>query len=849
MSSDSRERYVCPKGYGRECDAIAQLRLMDSLIESLRKDNADGKERERRLMDLATQDPLTGLYTREYAIERIRTAISDGQLSDNPDWLVIIDMDDFKEINDANGKLAGDAMLCMVADDLRSTFPMDIIGRLGGDDFILYARDCSREELKQSLDDINAAVREVYHSSTQVIPSCSKAASKRRTAGEDSFERLFGWSGYSLAQLRRDNGTGFIAIESEADPPDDGDYASATGVDSRVVRNAEQAVETDEDLVMFVLELLGGVSDIEAGLRMTCDRICRFYHISDVVDARPEPPDMYRMYHWSSAGGKNGDSGNVETSQQTWEGFIESRLDEYGSAVLTYDELSHLRHTGQWKEFNSVFFVRCEISGHGTWYIGFVDKYDADRHWSGRLRTYLCRLAGIVCDYIGKHLDQKQKREVEQYRQSHDWVTGLPTYPLFCSTVAGAVAAHPESRYFISYADLTGFQHLNEQYGYSEGDTLLRKCADFTTSFSSNICACRMVSDHFVAFWTAPDENALRDLMLDEARKFFADVKTQYSHCNVNMIAGIAPYHAGDDVTVVMDQANIARKYVKGASQSQVLIFDDDVKARNDAEKNITARMTDALKNGEFEAWLQPKVSLADHKVAGAEALVRWRRADGSMIYPDSFIPIFEKNGFITNIDFEVLDQTLRYLREAIDSGEEVVPVSVNFSRRHNENPDFVDKVLRHMDSLRIPHELIEAEITESIFMLDISTLTENLKRFRDNGVAISIDDFGSGYSSLNMLVNVDADIIKMDKQFLSYDEGNSKGPALVASIVHMMKRMGYQVLAEGVETKEQLDLLNDAECDLVQGYYYAKPMPIPEFRKFLKEFNADAAREAESAI
>ena len=201
----------------------------------------------------------------------------------------------------------------------------------------------------------------------------------------------------------------------------------------------------------------------------------------------------------------------------------------------------------------------------------------------------------------------------------------------------------------------------------------------------------------------------------------------------------------------------------------------------------------------------------------GAEALVRWVKPDGSMIYPDQFIPLFEQNGFITRVDFHILEQVLKYLREVLDRGEAVVPVSVNFSRLHNDDAHFVQKIKELLDGYGIAPGLLEAEVTESIYMYDLNILRENIRRLQQMGVKISIDDFGSGYSSLNVLSKVSADVIK---------------------------HLGYQIIAEGVETKRQAEMLKAAECDMAQGYYYARPMPVSEFNKFLQKQNTGAVQE-----
>lgn len=396
-----------------------------------------------------------------------------------------------------------------------------------------------------------------------------------------------------------------------------------------------------------------------------------------------------------------------------------------------------------------------------------------------------------------------------------------------------------DKNYYFTYSDFLNFQYVNERYGYTEGDKILKAFGEHLKNLPGGICFTRVNSDYFVGLFEGSDAEEIRTRFEEATECFCKEMNSIYDQCNIVIITGMSEVlNYGEAPSWAIDRANIARKYNKDIADTVVSLYNHEIRQKNELEKSISANMISALENGEFQAWLQPKVSLANGKIVGAEALVRWQRADGTMIYPDSFISIFEKNGFVTQIDYSVLNQVLLYLREAMDCGEEVVPISVNFSRRHNEKTDFVDNVLNKLSTMGIPANLIEAEITESVFMMDLSKLTGNLRSLKESGIAISIDDFGSGYSSLNVLSNVDVDIIKLDRKFLNHTGKDNKATVFIKYLIKMIKRMGYQVLAEGVETKEQLKLLKNADCDMVQGYYYAKPMPIPAFRKYLKEFN-----------
>jgi len=312
-----------------------------------------------------------------------------------------------------------------------------------------------------------------------------------------------------------------------------------------------------------------------------------------------------------------------------------------------------------------------------------------------------------------------------------------------------------------------------------------------------------------------------------------------------NLVSASGIYHIeGDEknMAVILDCANDARKNSKDQRAfCQVSLYNAQIQSENEKRKAIMSGMLTALNNDEFHVYLQPKINVATNKVVGAEALVRWFRQDGTIVSPMDFIEIFESNGFITKMDFCILDKTLEYLRDAIDAGEEVVPISVNFSRRHNDYENFVPSIGKRLARYKVPNELIEVEITESVFMSNLEKLNRNIELLHSMGMRVLIDDFGSGYSSLNVLSSVTADVIKLDKVFLEYLD-TQKSKDFIKHFVGLLKQMDVEIVAEGVETKEQLEMLTNAGCDVVQGFYFAKPMPVDKFRAFLKEYNSKSS-------
>ena len=216
--------------------------------------------------------------------------------------------------------------------------------------------------------------------------------------------------------------------------------------------------------------------------------------------------------------------------------------------------------------------------------------------------------------------------------------------------------------------------------------------------------------------------------------------------------------------------------------------------------------------------------------MVGAEALVRWVKSDGGIMPPDKFIPLFEKNGFVVNLDFFVYKEVCRSLREWIDKGINIVPISVNVSRIHLYDENFVRDFMNLVDEYDLPYDVIELELTESMFLDNTNVAISTMRQFRELGFKVSIDDFGAGYSSLNLLKEMTSDVLKLDKEFFGRGELQKEEQIIVSSIVNMAKQLDMKVLSEGVETKDQVDFLKGIACDMAQGYLFAKPMPKDNF-------------------
>ncbi|MCR4586008.1 MAG: GGDEF domain-containing phosphodiesterase [Lachnospiraceae bacterium] len=388
----------------------------------------------------------------------------------------------------------------------------------------------------------------------------------------------------------------------------------------------------------------------------------------------------------------------------------------------------------------------------------------------------------------------------------------------------------PEKEYAIYRFDISNFRYINESYGHIRADHILESCIrNFTQIFTDEEICVRMNSDQFLAL-------VINDATLEKRKNEFraavnADSRGRNIKYPIRFKTGIYFVKKNDhDIDTMIDHANVARKSVSRDTKDLEATYSEKIVDNMRKIDRIESLMHKALTELEFKVYLQPKWDIVNDRVCGAEALVRWCRPDGTIIPPDSFIPIFENNGFVEQLDFYMLESVCSILKDTIAKGGSVHPVSVNQSRLLLHSPDYVDNVANIIKEYDISPELIELEITETVFENGREDMIRIVKELKKLGVRVSMDDFGSGYSSLNMLKDVPFDVIKIDREFFAGAADNAEAGVILRKIVDMVNELGRQVVCEGVENAGQVELLKNMGCSCVQGYFYSKPIPAPEF-------------------
>ncbi len=385
--------------------------------------------------------------------------------------------------------------------------------------------------------------------------------------------------------------------------------------------------------------------------------------------------------------------------------------------------------------------------------------------------------------------------------------------------------------YALVYFDFIRFKAVNDVYGMAEGDRLLKYiAASIINAVKPEDVVCHLGADHYVLF-TRCSHKGLECLL----ERFSQDISRYHLPLEIAYNAGI--YMTTQEklsTNAMIDRAVLALAAIKGSYTSKYKYYSDELRYEMLRLQEISGVMKTALAEEQFVVYYQPQFSYVTGQMVGAEALVRWEHPEKGFILPGLFIPIFEKNGFITNLDRYVFEKVCIFQRNCMDNGLFTVPISVNFSGVDVLQQDFVENLEEIRNKYKIPIAYLRIEITESAIMGVSQKVGRIIRKLHKCGYVVEMDDFGSGYSSLNVLKDIDIDMIKLDMLFLSQNENPDKADIILSAVVLMANRLGIPVIAEGVERVEQADFLCDIGCDYMQGYLYSKPLQQKQYLELI---------------
>lgn len=441
-----------------------------------------------------------------------------------------------------------------------------------------------------------------------------------------------------------------------------------------------------------------------------------------------------------------------------------------------------------------------------------------------RPQVILHRVASII------HLRETASM-INQFR--YDQLTGLYSKEFFYQQAQAVLMSNPDREYSIVCSNIVNFKLYNDTFGIAAGDQLLKRIArGINEQLGAGGVTGRYSADRFVCLQEREKAQTAQALIARHMN-FPEELKS------VELKWGVYEIHDRFlPLEYMCDRALLAADSIKGQYDQTIAVYDDALRRKLLREQSITSNMESALENSQFTVYLQPKYRASDSQLCGAEALVRWVHPEWGFMSPGEFIPLFERNGFIYQLDRFVWEQACVLLHRWQEAGYPPLPVSVNVSRADVCQPDLVDFLLELTQKYGIDPKLLHLEITESAYTENSKQIIATVDALRAKGFIIEMDDFGSGYSSLNMLSQLKLDILKLDMKFVQSETSQSADRGILRLIVEMAHRMNLSVVAEGVETQHQLSRLQEIGCDYVQGYLFSKPVPHVQYGELLENFS-----------
>lgn len=456
-------------------------------------------------------------------------------------------------------------------------------------------------------------------------------------------------------------------------------------------------------------------------------------------------------------------------------------------------------------------------------------------------------MLAIICFLylIAKRFEYLQRQAYEKIMQIafYDDVTGGYNKAKFIIEAQDILKnVSLNEKYALVLMDIAKFKVINELYGFDLANVILK---DVYNIIEANLPKDTLLARSYAATYifiikyeTENDINGIVDKIHQEISNYNTEKMNSMKNQN-KPVAKLVPLfgvYLINDVTVpiyiMCDRVGLAKRTIADNVNKYISYYDDNLRKQLLSEKNIEDEMHNALVNNQFVMYLQPKYDMKSLKVAGSEALVRWIHPTKGFIPPGDFIPLFEKNGFVLNVDRYMWESACKAIKSWIDRGYTPVPISVNVSRLHLSNEFFIDDLKNLIAKYQIPPALLELELTESASFEDFDKFIDTVNELKKQGFSIAMDDFGSGYSSLNMLRQIPCDILKLDRGFINDTTTDERGKIVVQHVLSMAKNLSLKTVSEGIETVEQAQFLTDSGCDIAQGFLYARPMPLADFEK-----------------
>ena len=788
---------------------------------------ADNLERKKYLLSLI--DPLTNLYQKV----AFNNYVLDG-INKNPDRkfsLCIIDIDNFKAINDNYGHLMGDEILVRVSEVLKKNISNGLVGRFGGDEFIFASYDViDYQDVWNMLYKITHEISDIGSSFENPIDISVTVGCARYLIDADSYDKLFDDADRALYRGKRKSKNCFIIYDEAKHKNITLDGMQKTQIDER--RGSYNILNTVFKIYEFLSstrESIDILNDITAYIRtiLNVDR-CIIYlddesgtettYAKSFENAQEEseflnivgPASIWDMHY----------KGETCAIQKTY------NLDKVNRPLYNKTQLEGIKSVLRAK----LFYKNIKIGSIE------VATYE-DREWNINDKDIIS-VASYILSVACYKLHESKYME---HLMSVDNLTGLPTYHRFIELATKTLNStnKPMTAY---YFNIQRFKSFNDRFGFTTGDTILKNVSELLKDIFKTNLLTRVTPDRYILL----DEYISNKDIDNKVKEVFARVSAiklknivvgEYLtiECGVYITDG-----SENSMPIIIDKANLARRRIQRTYDSQYVLYDDDIQKEFNTRNDIEMYFFEGLRNDEFLLYMQPKIEISTGRLVGVEALSRWNYKKNGIIPPSFYVPHLEETKQIVDLDLYMFERLCQYIKLTIDRNMQGhVPVSVNLSRNQRDFNDYINKLEIIRKKYNIDSNLIEIEITENTFTEDTERISHLIDNIHKLGYRVAMDDFGSGYSNLSALVNCGFDIIKIDKS-LCAESLEDKKSYILEAIINLSKKLGISIICEGVETKEQADNLLKLGCNCAQGYLYDKPIPVLDFiSKYLEDNNA----------
>lgn len=768
-----------------------------TLIGSTR-DITEQRKQEKKLKERARKDSLTGLYNQVYGKKCINKYLNRKKPFDSC-GMIVLDVDCFKLVNDNYGHLFGDKVLARLAMLLKEVFRDNdsILMRAGGDEFVIFVKDILNIELVRKNVELMQKIRDFQFGKTGCTITCSAGCCylPENVSGY-TYDQLFENADIALYKAKERGKNCYVYCDSLQ-------HFSSMIAEQEKQEEMLEARYFQNDIVATAFEIFEKTNNFEVaihlllkviGVRLELDRIT-------IVQTDIKAREIYSDYQWN----REGIPKVLETVRHfDKEDFLTvfNDFDENGVLVLQHD------HMQRYSESATKILIQGEAKT-----IVSVAMYCEGRY------------TGAIT------------------RMEHDTLTGLISFARFHEEVERIILANKTSDYMMIYMDFENFKYFNYKYGYTLGDQVLKDFCSFIigkTEEKHNLYFTRVVSDQFLMFRTASHEKDEYQAIIEETEKineeFMLRQKEKFPKSNVVLRTGI--YYVTPEcrsTSYAIDAANYVRQKVKGGEKGSVRFYDDEMQKQRELENEIVNDMKEAMEQKQFKVYFQPQYSIKSHEIIGAEALVRWERDNGTVLSPNAFIPVYENNGKIIELDFYVFETVVEFIAENLKAGREQVPISINASSLHASDPQTINTYINILKKYSVDPTMVEIELTETAVVSEYESVRKLFDSFQLHGIKTAMDDFGSGYSVLNTIVDIPVDVIKIDRGFITSCLETDRGIYFLKHLIDMIRNLGYQIICEGVETDEQIEILRQIGCDEIQGYWYSKPLKMEDYKELLQ--------------